>query len=207
MSLEDYYEGSRRMQQEIYATLQSSNPPFMPTDLGLPPPLHSWVDRHLNEGPDAPVLGSGVASGAHPPGLAFPSDSGGRREIPFDSAYLNSAANLQVLADLSNVEVSLGPLDSVDGAGPQDVRGDVSSQAPGGTFLRAVGWGFVESAVLPRCYRYMVDYRCEVLWWGIRSYSRRVYLMYRSCSQGRDNPRILNLHISRYNVRSVTRSV
>nr|GMD27421.1 predicted protein [Ipomoea batatas] len=131
MSLEDYYEGSRRMQQEIYATLQSSNPPFMPTDLGLPPPLHSWVDRHLNEGPDAPVLGSGVASGAHPPGFAFPSDSGGRREIPFDSAYLNSAANLQVLADLSNVEVSLGPLDSVDGAGPQDVRGDVSSQAPG----------------------------------------------------------------------------
>nr|GMD07310.1 hypothetical protein SORBI_3010G058800 [Ipomoea batatas] len=94
MSLEDYYEGSRRMQQEIYATLQSSNPPFMPTDLGLPPPLHSWVDRHLNEGPDAPVLGSGVASGAHPPGFAFPSDSGGRREIPFDSAYLNSAANL-----------------------------------------------------------------------------------------------------------------
>nr|GMD95564.1 putative protein TPRXL [Ipomoea batatas] len=130
-SLEDYYEGSRRMQQEIYATLQSSNPPFMPTDLGLPPPLHSWADRHLNEGPGAPVLGSGVASRAHPPGFAFPSDSGGRREIPFDSAYLNSAANLQVLADLSNAEVSLGPLDSVDGAGPQDVRGDVSSQAPG----------------------------------------------------------------------------
>nr|GMC72115.1 predicted protein [Ipomoea batatas] len=129
MSLEDYYEGSRRMQQKIYATLQSSNPPFMPTDLGLPPPLHSWVDRHLNEGPDAPV--SGVASGAHPPGFSLPSDSGGRREIPFDSAYLNSAANLQALADLSNVEVSLGPLDSVDGAGPQDVRGDVSSQAPG----------------------------------------------------------------------------
>nr|GMD84065.1 hypothetical protein DM860_001373 [Ipomoea batatas] len=71
MSLEDYYEGSRRMQQEIYATLQSSNPPFMPTDLGLPPPLHSWADRHLNEGPGAPVLGSGVASGAHPPGLLF----------------------------------------------------------------------------------------------------------------------------------------
>nr|GLL42050.1 LEAF RUST 10 DISEASE-RESISTANCE LOCUS RECEPTOR-LIKE PROTEIN KINASE-like 2.4 [Ipomoea trifida] len=131
MSLEDYYEGSRRMQQEIYATLQSSNPPFMPTDLGLPPPLHSWADHHLNEGPGAPVLGSGVASGAHPPGFAFPSDSGGRREIPFDSAYLNSAANLQVLADLSNAEVSLGPLDSIDGAGPQDVRGDVSSQAPG----------------------------------------------------------------------------
>nr|GMD76301.1 hypothetical protein Iba_chr13bCG9050 [Ipomoea batatas] len=57
--------------------------------------------------------GLGVfASGAHPPGFAFPSDSGGRREIPFDSAYLNSAANLQVLADLSNAEVSLGPLDS-----------------------------------------------------------------------------------------------
>nr|GMD22307.1 MAP7 domain-containing protein 1-like [Ipomoea batatas] len=127
MSLEDYYAGSQRMQQEIYATLQSSNPPFMPTDLGLLPPLHSWADRHLNVGPGAPVLASGVASGAHPPGFAFPSNSGGRREIPFDSAYLNSAANLQVLADLSNAEVSFCPLDSVDGAGPQDVRGDVSS--------------------------------------------------------------------------------
>nr|GMD34198.1 MAP7 domain-containing protein 1-like [Ipomoea batatas] len=79
MSLEDYYEGSRHTQQEIYATLRSSNPPFMPTDLGLPPPLLGLI----------------------------------------------------VLADLSNTEISLGPLDSVDGAGSQDVRGDVSSQAPG----------------------------------------------------------------------------
>nr|GMD81164.1 flocculation protein FLO11-like [Ipomoea batatas] len=131
MSLEDFYEGSRQMQQEIYATLQSSNPPFMPADLGLPPPLPSWPDRHLNEGPGSPILGSGVASEAHPPGFALSSGSGGRRQIPFDHAYLNSAANLQVLADLSNAEISLGPLDSVDGAGPQDVRGDVSSRAPG----------------------------------------------------------------------------
>nr|GLL44584.1 uncharacterized protein LOC109192107 [Ipomoea trifida] len=131
MSLEDFYEGSRQMQQEIYATLQSSNPPFMPADLGLPPPLPSWADRHLNEGPGSPILGSGVASKAHPPGFALSSGSGGRRQIPFDHAYLNSAANLQVLADFSNAEISLGPLDSVDGAGPQDVRGDVSSRAPG----------------------------------------------------------------------------
>nr|GMC86962.1 predicted protein [Ipomoea batatas] len=130
MSLEDYYEGSRYMQQEIYATLWSSNPSFMPADLGLPPPFPSWANRHSSEGPGSAIQGSGVASEAHPPGFALSSDSGGRREIHFDQAYLNSTASLQILADLSNAEIFLGSLDSVDGTGPQDVRGDVSSQAP-----------------------------------------------------------------------------
>nr|GMD93539.1 hypothetical protein Iba_chr14fCG8410 [Ipomoea batatas] len=67
----------------------------------------------------------------HPLGFALSYDSCGRHEIPFDHAYLNSAANLQALADLSNAEISLGPLDNVDGTSLQDVRGDVSSQAPG----------------------------------------------------------------------------
>nr|GMD87055.1 MAP7 domain-containing protein 1-like [Ipomoea batatas] len=78
ISFEDFYEGSRHMQREIYDALQASNPQFMPADLGLPLPLHSWADHHLNEGSISPAPSSDVAPAT--------SGSGERHEIPLDHA-------------------------------------------------------------------------------------------------------------------------
>nr|GMD74892.1 flocculation protein FLO11-like [Ipomoea batatas] len=96
---EDYHAGYQDAQKKIYETLTSEDPAFSPTKKGLP----AWV---LDFTPRADVLATSQIPRGKDAERVTSMDTDGA-EIPMDSAYLNSDANLDSLARMDRTLVPM----------------------------------------------------------------------------------------------------